>query len=139
MDQRVLVIEDEPSLRRALCSLLDSLNIETVAFSNAEEAWSQQVRWIGRCTGALVDVTLPGASGLDFSHQLRAKRPEMPIVLTSGLRGVWSLDALEPVCYMAKPYGLAELQQAVLWIFPQEEEESLSGEDERPLGKVEAI
>lgn len=115
MERVVLVIEDEPSLNRAVCALLAGLGECPVSFPSAEEAWSHSFLWLSCCDCAFIDVTLPGASGLDFAHRLRDRFPHLPIIITSGLRGIWSLDALEPVCYMTKPFGLEELQQALCW------------------------
>ena len=58
---------------------------------------------------------MPGASGLDLAHWLRDRVPQLPIVLTSGLEGVWCLAALEPVRYMTKPFGLQQIAQALDW------------------------
>jgi FixJ family two-component response regulator len=115
MDPVVIVVEDEPSLNRAMEALLMSLGASPVCFSSAEEAWSAARHWQGRCCCAFIDVTLPGASGLDLAHHLRDRCPQLPIVLTSGLKGVWSLVALEPVRYMTKPFGLHEISEALAW------------------------
>jgi FixJ family two-component response regulator len=115
MDAVVLIVEDEPSLRRAMIVLLEGLGTTPMAFGSAEEAWSQIGLWRNRCALAFIDVTLPGASGLDLAHRLRDRDPHLPLVMMSGLKGVWSLDALEPVCYMTKPFGLEELEQAIYW------------------------
>jgi FixJ family two-component response regulator len=115
MHSLVLLVEDEPSLNRAMCTLLANLGEQVISFANAEEAWSQSLTWLGKCGCAFIDVTLPGASGLDLAHRLRDRFPDLPIVLTSGLQGVWCLEALEPVCYMTKPFGVEEIEEALAW------------------------
>lgn len=115
MDPVVIVVEDEPSLNRAMEALLLSLGACPLCFSSAEEAWGALRQWQGRCCCAFVDVTLPGASGLDLAHHLRDRLPHLPIVLTSGLEGVWSLVALEPVRYMTKPFGIHEIADSLNW------------------------
>lgn len=115
MEPLVVVVEDEPSLNRAMEALLLSVGVQALCFTSAEEARSAARHWYGRCCCAFIDVTLPGASGLDLAHHLRDKLPQLPIVLMSGLAGVWSLVALEPVRYMTKPFGLFEITEALAW------------------------
>lgn len=115
MDPVVIVVEDEPSLNRAMEALLLSLSACPLCFGTAEEAWSALRHWQGRCCCAFIDVTLPGASGLDLAHHLRDRLPQLPIVLMSGLEGVWSLVALEPVRYMTKPFGIQEIAHSLDW------------------------
>jgi FixJ family two-component response regulator len=115
MHALVLVVEDEPSLNRAMCTLLENLGEQVLSFATAEDAWAHAPRWLGKCGCAFIDVTLPGASGLDLAHRLRDRFPDLPIILTSGLQGVWCLEALEPVCYMTKPFGLEEIEEALAW------------------------
>jgi CheY-like chemotaxis protein len=108
----LLIVEDEPSLNRAIATLLRSLNWKTQLFLSAEEAWESQRSW-SKCSGAILDVTLPGQSGWSFYQELRHQFPHLPIIITSG-HAAWQLQEEGPfTLYLPKPFGLEELQSAL--------------------------
>jgi two-component system, response regulator RegA len=80
----VLIVEDEQTSRRVLARLLGSSGYRTESFRTAEDALS----WI-KASGcrpefALVDLDLPGMSGLQFIDRLRSNSPEThPILVTA--------------------------------------------------------
>ncbi|HEV8717078.1 MAG TPA: response regulator transcription factor [Candidatus Binatia bacterium] len=80
---RVLIVDDHALLRRGLRSLLSD-EFHEAAFgeaSNAEEALEQ----LGRKAWdvALLDITLPGKSGLDLLKEFKAARPKLPVLVLS--------------------------------------------------------
>lgn len=78
----VLIVEDEPTSRRVLSRLLTSSGYRTESFRTAEEA----LAWIGEGTHppfALVDLDLPGMSGLQFIEHLRTCCPETRAILVT--------------------------------------------------------
>jgi two-component system response regulator FlrC len=79
---RILVVEDDQPVRRALRRHLDRFGFRVDEAESAEEAMSR----MERCAYDLVlmDVHLPGMSGVELVGQLAAEQPEAPIVLMSG-------------------------------------------------------
>ncbi len=80
---RVLIVDDHAILRRGLRALLSDA-FHDAAFgeaSNAEEALEQLGKkgW----DVALLDITLPGKSGLDLLKELKAARPKLPVLVLS--------------------------------------------------------
>lgn len=80
---RVLIVDDHAILRRGLRALLSD-EFHGAAFgeaSNAEEAVKQLGKKIWDV--ALLDITLPGKSGLDLLKELKAARPKLPVLVLS--------------------------------------------------------
>ncbi len=80
---RVLIVDDHAILRRGLRALLSEV-FEDAKFgeaSNAEQALEQLEKkaW----DVALLDITLPGKSGLDLLKELKAARPRLPVLVLS--------------------------------------------------------
>lgn len=79
----VLVVDDEPGVRRVLGDLLGARGL---AVTVAADATAAAAAWDARDFAvALVDYTLPGASGLDLARRLRAARPAAALVLMTGV------------------------------------------------------
>jgi FixJ family two-component response regulator len=76
----VTIVDDDESIRRALRRLLHSAGLEADTFGSAEE----YLRQGDHETGCLIlDVRLPGMSGLDLQRELTALNPRIPIIFMS--------------------------------------------------------
>jgi two-component system response regulator FlrC len=75
----LLLVEDDPSLREALCATLALEDIAFEAVESAEAALEavQEHEW----SVVISDIRLPGASGLKLLAQARHLRPQLPVVL----------------------------------------------------------
>ena len=105
--EKILVVEDEDSVRDLAVELLSGLGYSVVTAANAHEALE---RLIEDETIDLLfsDVVMPGgASGITLARQARARRPKMPILLTSGYVAETGLGEEFPV--VDKPYDRAGL------------------------------
>ena len=80
---RILVVDDEESIRRSLAGILSDEGFEVVLARDAEEA-------LTCAEGAeppdlvLLDIAMPGRDGLEVLEELRQRRPELPVVMMSG-------------------------------------------------------
>ncbi len=107
---RVLVIDDEPPIRRLLRTSLGAEGFEVLEAENAEQA----LALIGDAKPdiAILDSGLPDLDGLDVIRGVRGTGSKMPIIVLSsrdGERGkVEALD-LGADDYVTKPFGIAEL------------------------------
>ncbi|HET9958369.1 MAG TPA: response regulator, partial [Polyangiaceae bacterium] len=81
---RVLVVEDDPVQRDALCSLLAADDVEAVAVATVAEALAQLRTQSFDCT--VSDLSLPDASGFDFLEQLAADTEHAfpPVIVYTG-------------------------------------------------------
>lgn len=114
---RVLVLEDNPLNQRVLVEFLDRLGVYSVLAANGREALAALQ---GQCyDAALLDIQLPGQSGLQTARKMRAL-PEgrrLPLVFNSAhLSAADRLDAqsLQALACLSKPLDPAELHAVLL-------------------------
>ena len=110
----VLVIDDDASVREALSDLFQSVGLGVEVFSSAQE-FLKNKRPEG--PGCLVlDVRLPGKSGLDFQQELNAANINLPIVFLTGHGDIpMSVRAMKAgaVEFLTKPFREQDLLDAV--------------------------
>ena len=107
--RRILVVDDEPAIRRTLRANLSARGYEVLALETGEEALRAAAEW--RPDLVMLDLMLPGLSGLEVCRALRAESA-VPILVLSA-RGeertkVRALD-LGADDYLTKPFGMDEL------------------------------
>ena len=79
---QVLLIDDDPHLRQALCQTLDLAGFRVVALGDARQVDPQQARdWPGVIVS---DIRMPGIDGLQLLEQLHAQDSELPVILITG-------------------------------------------------------
>jgi len=72
------VVDDDESVRESLPDLLNEFGFDAQAFSSAEDFLASD--WVGRTNCLILDVAMPGMSGLDLQRELTLRRQRMPIV-----------------------------------------------------------
>lgn len=113
---KIYIVEDDPEIRELESYALSSSGFETVGFPDGTSFFHALNREIPALV--LLDVMLPGESGLDILRKLRAKADtaSLPVILvtakTSELDTVRGLD-LGADDYIAKPFGVMELVSRV--------------------------
>jgi two-component system alkaline phosphatase synthesis response regulator PhoP len=107
---RLLVVEDDVSLRRGLVETFTQEGYEVVAVGSGDEARHELRR--GRFALVVLDVMLPGRSGFELVKELRERDAETKVLLLTALGTesdkVLGLE-LGADDYMTKPFGLREL------------------------------
>src|SRR6516164_41142 len=78
----VIIVDDDPAIREALDSLLRSVGLEVQALSSVPEFLKSGCPDGPTCL--VLDVTLPGRSGLDFQRELAAANIRLPIIFITG-------------------------------------------------------
>jgi len=112
--ERVLLVEDNDSVRRAFERLLIRLGYEVTAVGNAEEA--DQLPASQEYALLLTDMVLPGMSGAGLATHLRARWPALKVVFMSGYTEDEALRkraAEGKVRFLQKPVDLATLAREV--------------------------
>lgn len=110
----VLIVDDDASVRAALHELLQSVGIESACFSSTQEMAG--VRSLDRPGCLILDVRMPGLSGLDLQHRLAADRYVKPIVFLTGHADVpMAVQAMKAgaVDFLIKPVREQALLDAV--------------------------
>ncbi len=107
---RVLVVDDEPAIRRFLRTSLDSQGFDVVEAADAQTALAQMAR--GSIDVLVLDLGLPDMDGLDVIRTLREQGSSVPIIVLSSrsdeVAKVRALD-LGADDYVTKPFGMDEL------------------------------
>ena len=117
----VLVVEDEHVSRKALTTLLQSSGFHPKAFGSAEDALRQVDDQSPAI--ALVDVDLPGMSGLDFVDKLEKMCPQVRAVLITAAAGE-RIDRFmqnHAVMYLRKPLNYPQLLQLLRLLYPSDD------------------
>lgn len=78
----VVVVDDDESVRESLPDLLHEFGFATRAFSSAEEFLASGSLEQTKCL--ILDVAMPGMTGLDLQRQLNARDRKIPIVFVTG-------------------------------------------------------
>lgn len=110
----VFVIDDDPSMRASLESLLRSICYEVKAFATAQEFLLCERPDMPGCL--VLDVRLPGQSGLEFQRELRHLNIELPIVFITGHGDIpMSVTAMKAgaIEFLTKPFRDQEFLDAV--------------------------
>jgi FixJ family two-component response regulator len=110
----VHIVDDDDSLQRALDSLLRSVGLQTRTYGSAREFLDSKREDQPGCM--VVDVRLPGLSGLDFQEQLANFGIRMPTVLITGHGDIpMTVRAMKAgaVDFLAKPFRDQDMLDAV--------------------------
>jgi FixJ family two-component response regulator len=82
----VFVVDDDPGMRQSLRWLLESVSLNTETFATAEEFLAAYDPARPGCL--LLDVRMPGMSGLHLQEELVARRANLPIIILTGFAEV---------------------------------------------------
>jgi DNA-binding response OmpR family regulator len=108
---RVLVVEDQEQILQLIATVLRAGGFEVLLARSAPEAM-QAVQ--GQAIDLLVtDVTLPGMDGCALAAQLRAERPGLRVLITSGEGTLPDRAAALGAGFLKKPFALPALLAAV--------------------------
>jgi DNA-binding response OmpR family regulator len=141
MPRRVLVIEDDPPIRRGIVDALTFSGYATLEAGHGDEGLS--LATTSDIDLVLLDLVLPGRDGLSILREVRATRPTLPVIILTA-RGEESDRVtglkLGADDYVVKPFSVKELLarvQAVLRRSP--ERPSDVGEVRIPRGKADLL
>ena len=110
----VLVIDDDPALRESIGRLLRSLDIDARLFASIPEFLESDPPNGPTCL--VLDVRLPGRSGLDLQRHLSVTNREIPIVFITGHGDIpMSVQAMKggAIEFLTKPFRDQELLDAI--------------------------
>ncbi len=82
---RLLVVDDEPALRRLLVRVFEREGFRVLDAGSGEAAEIVWTECAGDVQVLVTDIVMPGGmDGLELAHRLRLLRPELPVLFTSG-------------------------------------------------------
>jgi FixJ family two-component response regulator len=110
----VLVVDDDSSFREALGRLFRSVGLRAEVFGSASEFLQSKLPDVASCL--VLDVRLPGLSGLDFQAQLARQNIDIPIIFMTGHGDIpMSVKAMKAgaIEFLTKPFRDQDLLDAV--------------------------
>ena len=119
----IVIVDDEPALRRILCRLLERAGHDVTGYANGRAA----IEHLARCPADLLitDIFMPEMEGLETIRRARALRPGMPIIAMSGggccgANYLWVAELFGAVATLEKPFSAGALLAAVAQILEPE-------------------
>ena len=113
-DSSVAIVDDDPDFRASVAGLLRSVGLNTRSFASVEEYLSSEPPDCPTCL--VLDVRMPGQSGLDFQRDLVAANAELPIIFITGHGDIpMSVQAMKrgAIEFLTKPFRDQDLVDAV--------------------------
>src|SRR5262249_48544297 len=113
-DPIVFVVDDDASVREAIRSLIMSVGLRVEAFETAQEFLRSKRLEAPGCV--VLDVRLPGLSGLDLQRELAAQTVKLPIIFITGHGDIpMSVRAMKAgaVEFLTKPFRDQDLLDAI--------------------------
>ena len=110
----VCVIDDESSIRESLSNLLRSAGLEVQAFASAQEFLTNWPREVPSCL--VLDIQLPGLSGLDLQQELAGGDAQIPIIFMTGHGDIpMTVRAMKAgaIEFLTKPFREEDLLSAI--------------------------
>jgi PAS domain S-box-containing protein len=114
--ETVLVVEDQPEVRKLMLAKLESQGYRLLEAANGSEALSLCERHLEPIHLLITDVVMPGMTGRELARLLLALRPSMKTLYTSGYpaNAIAHQGVLDPgVAYLPKPFSPAQLAAKV--------------------------
>src|SRR6516162_3342065 len=115
-ESRVFVIDDDASVLQALTSLLQSVGLNVEAFGSPADFFKRRTAKDIAAACLILDVRLPGVSGLDFQAELAKSDTHLPIIFISGHGDIpMTVRAMKAgaVEFLTKPFREQDLLDAV--------------------------
>ena len=138
MSERILVVDDEPAIVDAVTYALRASGFEVDAFADGESAL-EAARSPEGYDVLVLDVRLPGLSGIEICRRLRSESDVPILILTAMDAEVDRVLGLEAGAddYVTKPFSVAELVSRVRAILRRRELDRAAGGAVRRIGSLE--
>ena len=133
MTHTVLIVEDEPVLRRNLAGCLRRAGMQVVdvpGIAAARDALAQQTFAL-----ACMDISLGDGDGIELIASIRSAHPDLPVIVMTGedcVRNRVRAEHIDASAFLAKPFALARFREIVLTLLL--DREGPTGESDRPRG-----
>lgn len=108
----VFVVDDEEPVRVSLAKLLRALGFPVQTFASAMAFLASDARGTEGCL--LLDLRMPGMSGIDLIEELSRRDQSIPTIVMTGhtdMRSVQRLEAFPLVGFLEKPFSVTQLKE----------------------------
>ena len=110
----IFVVDDDPSVRKALKRLISSVGYDVATFTSAEEVLTSGRRELPDVF--VIDVRMPGLSGLELQRELAASGSRTPVIFITAYRDDQAralAQQVGAVAYLEKPVDEGVLLEAI--------------------------
>jgi DNA-binding NtrC family response regulator len=114
--EAIFVVEDDPLIRKLAVRVLERQGYHIHGFSNGQAALEAMTQQADRLDLLLTDMVVPETNGKQMAERMRANRPTLRVLFTSGYSDTEIADrgALQAkTAFLAKPYSTSMLTQKV--------------------------
>jgi FixJ family two-component response regulator len=115
----IAIVDDDESVRQSLRQLLRAADFEALTFASAEEYLDDAT--VGRVDCLIVDVNLPGMSGVALVQTMAKRGRPKPTVLITARDDPATLDLIRragPIPHLRKPFSEQQLFAAISRVCP---------------------
>ena len=133
----VFIVDDDASMRRALANLFQSVGLKVEVFGSAPEMLRSKLPDVPSCL--VLDIRLPGLSGLDFQTELTKANVRMPIIFMTGHGDIpMTVKAMKSgaVDFLTKPFRDQDMLDAVVTAVERDRQRR---ESDRVLANLQAL
>jgi FixJ family two-component response regulator len=134
----VFIVDDDPSVRKSLVRVMTSAGYAVEAFASARDFLTREP-FTGPCC-VVLDVRMPGLTGLELQEALAGKGHRMPIVFITGHGDVsMSVTAMKAGAadFLTKPFDVDKLLEAVARAVTKDVKDL--GDEERTAGVLDRV
>jgi CheY-like chemotaxis protein len=113
---KVLLVDDEKMVLDVGKAILQRLGHEVLTAMSGEEALEQFEQHRASVGCAVLDLTMPGMNGKETFERLRVLKPELPVIIASGLsvdQVISEFGNMPPTSVIQKPYQVADLSATI--------------------------
>lgn len=113
---KVLVVDDEESVREMSCMMLEDMGFETLSAANGREALDIYKQHVDEICFVFTDLTMPQMGGKELYSKLKALNPDCKVILCSGYN---SQEAIQQFSgkgltgFVQKPFTAQEIQHEI--------------------------
>lgn len=133
----ILVIDDDLAMRQALTNLLESIGLRVAGFGTARELLDGTLPAAASCM--ILDIRLPGLSGLDLQTELAKAKVNIPIIFMTGHGDIpMTVKAMKSgaVDFLTKPFRDQDLLDAVATALERDRKRRT---DEKVVGDLQTL
>ena len=115
-DSHVLVIEDDYDLLYMIKKLLELNGFNVLTANTGKEGQRKFRKYSPRIRSVILDLSLPDQDGKHICKEFRQKKPELPIIITTGSEDQLQKSELEEIgidAFLRKPFDLNDLLKFV--------------------------
>ena len=133
----VFVVDDDPSMLQALANLFRSVGLRAEVFGSARELLESELPDVASCL--VLDIRLPGPSGLDFQAELAKADIQIPIIFMTGHGDIpMTVKAMKAgaIDFLTKPFRDQDMLDAVATAI---ERDRTRRKDQKAVAELRAV